>query len=92
MSAMVLSSVKRFIEMSPRLEDLGVQNIHFYNSQNDGDLNTPMVALVPFVDCVILGKDANLSRHFKKVTDEAIARHIPVLSEDCLNEFKKFCY
>ena len=91
MSAMVLSSIKRFIEMSPRLEDLGVQNIHFYNSQNDCALN-PMISLVPFVDVVVLGKDAHLSRHLKKVIDEAIARHVPVFSEDCLHEMKNFCY
>jgi hypothetical protein len=29
MSAMVISSVKRFIEMSPKLEEIGVKNIHF---------------------------------------------------------------
>jgi phosphopentomutase len=92
MSAMVLSSVKRFIEMSPKLEELGVQNIHFYNSQNGGDLNTPMIALVPFVDVVILGKDAGLSGHFNKVIDEAFTRRIPVLSEDCLYDMKNFCY
>jgi hypothetical protein len=92
MSAMVLSSVKRFIEISPKLEGLGVQNIHFYNSKNNDELTTPMVALVPFVDLVVLGKDANPSKNLSKVIDEAFARHIPVLSEDCLNEMKGFCY
>jgi ABC-type uncharacterized transport system substrate-binding protein len=92
MSAMVISSVKRFVEMSPKLEELGIQNIHFYNSQNGEDLNTPIISLVPFVDFVVLGKDANLSRHLSKVMDEAFARHIPVLSEDCLYDIKNFCY
>jgi hypothetical protein len=92
MSAIVISSIQRFIEMSPRLEELGIDHIHFYNSKRDNDLNTPMVALVPFVDFVVLGKDANLSRHLSKVMDEAFARHIPVLSEDCLHDMKNFCY
>lgn len=92
MSAMILSSVKRFIEMSPLLEEFGIENIHFYNSKNDADLNTPMVALVPFVDVIILGNDAGLSRHLAKIIDEAMARHIPVLSDECLHEVKNFCY
>lgn len=92
MSAMVLSSVKRFIEMSEKLEELGLDTIHFYNSEKDGNLNPPIVALVPFVDCVILSRDADLSRQLSSVIDEAFARHIPVLSEDCLHKLKNFCY
>lgn len=91
MSAMVLSSVRRFIEMSPMLEELGIRNIHFYDAQNDGGLDHPVVALVPFVDCVVLGKDTNLSGQLSRVVEEAFARHIPVLSEDCLHEMKNFC-
>lgn len=92
MSVIVISSVGRFIEMSRKLEGLGLQNLHFYNSQNDGGLNTPIAELLPFVDCVVLGKDANLLRHLDKVIDEAFARHIPVLSEDCFHEIKNFCF
>lgn len=91
MSAMVLSSVKSFIEMSSIFEELGLDTIHFYNSKNDVNLNPPIVALVPFVDCIILSKDANLSKQLAKVIDEACARHIPVISEDCLHEIKNFC-
>lgn len=86
MSVMVLSSVKRFIEMSPRLEDIGVKNIHFYNSKNNDELTTPMISLVPFVDCVILGKDAHCSALMTRVVEEALARHIPVVSEDCIGD------
>ncbi len=78
--------------MSPKLEDIGVKNIHFYNSQGNDELTTPMIALVPFVDVVVLGKDANCSPHMNKVVEEALARHIPVVSDDCLNEMKNFCY
>lgn len=90
MSAMVISSVKRFIEMSPRLEYLGIENIHFYNSAKKADVDAPMVALVPFVDFVILGKDANLAPYFVRIVDEAVARHIPVLSEECINNSNIF--
>lgn len=85
MSAVVISSVKRFIEMSHKLEDLGFERIHFYNSRNNGDLDAPIVALIPFVDFVVLGDDAALSPYLAKVIDEASARRIPVLSEDCLS-------
>lgn len=90
MSAMVLSSVKRFIEMSGKLEELGLDTIHFYNAHIDGDINPPIVALVPFVDCVILSRDADLSRQLSRVIDEALARRIPVLSEECLDNLKNF--
>jgi len=86
MSAMVLSSVKRFIDMSPKLEDLGVKNIHFYNSRGNDKLTTPMVALVPFVDVVVLGKDAHCSTLMNRVVEEALARHIPVVSDDCIGD------
>lgn len=92
MSAMVISSVRKFIEMSTRLEDLGFKNIHFYNSKSEGDIDTPMVALVPFVDFVILGKDAGLASYLPKIVDEAVARHIPVLSEECLNNSYIFLF
>jgi hypothetical protein len=84
MSAMVLSSIKRFIDMSPKLEEIGIKNIHFYNSKGNEELTTPMVALVPFVDVVVLGKDAYHSTLMNRVVEEALARHIPVVSEDCI--------
>lgn len=92
MSAMVISSIKRFIEMSPKLEDLGVKNIHFYNSMSNDELPAPMVALVPFVDVVVLGKDAHCSPFMTKVVQEALARHIPVVSDDCIEDLKECLY
>jgi len=90
MSAMVISSIKEFIEMSESLEKLGFENIHFYNSKNNGYLNTPIVSLLPFVDYVILSKDAGFSGDLARIIDEAISRNIPVLSEDCLHHVKNF--
>ena len=37
MSAMVISSVKRFINMSPKLEAIGIKNVHFYSSESNGE-------------------------------------------------------
>lgn len=90
MSAMVLSSAKRFAEISTLLEAYGIKNIHFYNPKNDCNLNTPVISLVPFVDVVILGKDAGLFNHLSKIIDEARARHIPVISDECLHKIKYF--
>ena len=86
MSAMVISSIKTFIEMSPKLEEVGVRNIHFYNSKSGDVHDAPMVSLVPFVDLVVLGKDANLSPQINKIVKEALDRHIPLVTEDCLGE------
>lgn len=86
MSAMVLSSMKRFIEMATKLKEIGVKNIHFYNSKNNDELTTPMVALVPFIDVVVLGKDAHCSMLMNRVVEEALARHILVISEDCIGD------
>ena len=91
MSAMVISSISRLVGMLHKLQEAGVSNIHFYNLKNSGDLNTPIVSLVPFMDIIVLGKDADLSPQLNQVMDEAIARHIPVLSEKCLEGLKNFC-
>jgi hypothetical protein len=45
-----------------------------------------MIALVPFVDVVVLGKDAHCSTLMNKVAEEALARHVPVVSEDCIGD------
>jgi hypothetical protein len=87
MSAIVLSTVERFIGMSRNLDRVGFKNIHFYNSRDNDVLTTPMVALVPFVDIVILEKNATRTHLLAKLVDEAIARHIPVITEDCFAEF-----
>ncbi len=92
MSGMVISSVKKFIEMSQALQELGLDTIHFYNSENNRDPDPPMVTLVPFVDCIIVCKDTNYSGRFNKVIDEAYARRIPLLTEECLHEMKNFYY
>jgi hypothetical protein len=81
MSAMIISSTESLIGMSKRLESIGVSNIHFYNSRTR-DLSTPMVALLPFVDCLILGSDAHGSPHLQRVLMEASAKHVPVLTEE----------
>lgn len=86
MSAMVISSVGTFIKVSQKLEDIGVRNIHFYNSKSGDVHNAPMVALVPFVDLLVLGKDARPSPQINKAIKEALDRHIPVVTDDCLDE------
>lgn len=88
MSAIVLSSLKRFIDMSHKLEELGLRNIHFFNSQNN-ELSTPMMALVPFVDMLVLGKDANCFSYFDRLVNAVMDRHIPVISEDCIGEIER---
>ncbi len=92
MSAMVISSVKKFIDMSMVFQELGLDTIHFYNTENSFDFELPMVAVVPFVDCIIMCKDTNYSVSLSKAIDAAIARGIPLLSDDCLQELKNFCY
>jgi hypothetical protein len=52
---MIISSTESLIGMSKRLESMGISNIHFYNSRTR-DLNTPMVALLPFCGLPDTGK------------------------------------
>lgn len=82
MSAMIISSLERFIGMAQKLEDFGVTNIHFCYAKNNGDLDTSLIAFVPFVDFVILGKDTHRSPHINRIIKEAETRRIPVLPED----------
>jgi len=86
MSAMVISSIKTFIDVSQKLEDIGVRNIHFYNSKNGDVYDAPMVSLVSFVDLIVLGKDAGISPQINEVVKEALDRHIPLVTEDYLDE------
>lgn len=83
MSALVIGNIKGFIDISSRLEDIGISIIHFYNSNNNGNLNTP-VTVLPFIDLLILGKEAFLSPHVNELIEGAFSRGIPVLSEDCI--------
>ena len=50
MSAMIISSLDRFIGMARKLEDYGVTNIHLCYAKSNGDLDISVIALVPFVD------------------------------------------
>lgn len=82
MSAMIISSLDRFIGMARKLEDYGVTNIHLCYAKNNGDLDISVIALVPFVDFVILGKDAHYLPYLNQIVKEAQLRHIPVLPEE----------
>jgi hypothetical protein len=86
MSTIVLSSMEKFFSMSKKLQDMGVSNINFYSSESNREANTPMVSLVPFVDFVLLGEDAHHSPRFHRLIDEARSRHIPVITEDCIDK------
>lgn len=87
MSAMVISSVEVFSKMSKRLEDIGISNIHFYNSKSNKELSIPMIALMPFMDFVILGKDTHCSSSsYRQVILEAQARDIPVITQECIDD------
>lgn len=88
MSVIILSSVAKLIDMSPDLERIGIRNIHFYNAHDNDALTTPMIALVPFIDAVVLGRDAHLSPHLGRLIDEALSRHIPVVAESCLYQLE----
>ncbi|TLD42911.1 MAG: hypothetical protein JETT_0811 [Candidatus Jettenia ecosi] len=84
MSAMIISSLERLIGMAQKLENFGITTIHFYSAKNSGDLDVATIAFVPFVDFVILGKDAPCSLSLNRIIKEAQTRRIPVLSEECI--------
>ncbi|MCD5411847.1 MAG: hypothetical protein LRZ90_03300 [Thermodesulfovibrionales bacterium] len=84
MSTMIVSGFKRFNKMLRTLEDIGISNVYFYDVHNGEELTTPIISLIPFVDVVVLGRDAHFSPHFHRIIDEANARRIPVISEECL--------
>lgn len=52
---MVISSSERFTGMSKKLRNIGISSIHFYDSESL-EPDVPMLALVPLVDFVILGR------------------------------------
>ncbi len=56
MSAMIISSLDRFIGMAKTLEDRGVTNIHLCYAKSTDNLDLSVIALVPFVDFVIVGE------------------------------------
>ncbi|MFN3532186.1 MAG: hypothetical protein ACK41Q_06675 [Candidatus Brocadia sp.] len=89
MSAMIISSLDRFIVMARKLEEYGVTNIHLCYAKNNGDLDISVIALVPFVDFVILGEDAHYLPYLSQIIKEAQLRHIPVLPEERIAAVKK---
>lgn len=89
MSAMIISSLDRFIGMARKLEEYGVTNIHLCYAKSNGDLDMTVIALVPFVDFVILGKDAHYLPYLSQIIKEAQLRHIPVLPEERIAAVKK---
>ena len=84
MSAIVIGSFKACFGIVQILENIGVNNIHFYNLQKGDSFDPPISALVPFIDLVVIGENAGPSLHLNKVIKEAIDRHIPIMSEKCL--------
>jgi hypothetical protein len=82
MSAMIISSLDRLIVMARKLEDYGVTNIHLCYARNNGDLDISVIALVPFVDFVILGQDAHYLPYLNQIVKEAQLLHIPVFQEE----------
>lgn len=89
MSAMIISSLDRFIGMAKTLEDRGVTNIHLCYAKSTDDLDLSVIALVPFVDFVIVGEDARSLPYLKQIITEAQLRHIPVLPEERIASVKK---
>jgi len=81
MSAMVISSLDRFIGMARILENSGVTNIHLCYAKHTDSLDLSVIALVPFVDYVIVGEDAHRLPYLKQIITEAQLRQIPVLPE-----------
>ncbi len=82
MSAMIISSLDRFIGMARKLEDSGVTNIHLCYAKSTDNLDLSVIALVPFVDYVIVGEDAHGLPYLKHIITEAQLRQIPVLTEE----------
>ncbi len=89
MSAMIISSLDRFIGMARKLEGYGVTNIHLCYAKNNGEVDISVIALVPFVDFVILGKDAHYLPYLNRIVNEARLRSIPVLTEERIAAVKK---
>lgn len=89
MSAMIISSLDRFIAMARKLEDYGATNLHLCYAKDNSDLDISVIALVPFVDFVILGKDAHYLPYLSQIVREAQLRRIPVLPEERIEAIKK---
>ncbi|WP_347274707.1 hypothetical protein [Candidatus Kuenenia sp.] len=83
-SAMVISSAEGFAGMAKPLEDYGITNIHFCSVKERTDLDATAIAFVPFVDFIIVGRDASGSPYLNTILREAKELQIPVLSESCI--------
>lgn len=86
MSALVISKMNNFIGISKKLEEMGVSNIHFYNSMNERT-DIPMLSIMPFMDMVVLDDSSDSCSYMDKVREEAEARHIYVVNKECLDRF-----
>ncbi|MCF6148038.1 MAG: hypothetical protein E3K37_05210 [Candidatus Kuenenia sp.] len=84
MSAMVISNAEGFAGMVKPLEDYGITNIHFCSAREKRDIDPTAIAFVPFVDFIILGKEAGYSAQINSILREAKERQIPVLHESCI--------
>ena len=83
-SAMVISSAEGFAGMAKPLEDYGITNIHFCSVREKTDLDVTAIAFVPFVDFIIVGRDAGGSPYLNTILREAKELQIPVLTESCI--------
>lgn len=89
MSAMIISSLDRFIGMARKLENSGVTNIHLCYAKSTDNVDLSVIALVPFVDYVIVGEDAHCLPYLKQIIMEAQLRNIPILPEERIAAVKK---
>lgn len=88
MSVMIIGSQNHLNKVLDCLNGLKIDNIYFYNA-NSGSLFTPTInGLLPFVDVVVLGKEATSMCGFSNIFDNAIARKIPLIAEDCIHQIR----
>ncbi len=88
MSVMVISNNERFIDMSKKLEDIGISNICFYHSGVNKKNKEQMINHLTFVDVVIVDKDTHYSKRFNQIVAEAQSRHIPVILDKCIGRLR----
>lgn len=66
MSALAISRIDSFIEISKRFEKIGVSTVHFYNSEFDS-FELRASAVVPFIDMLVIGKAIEAVPHINKI-------------------------
>ncbi len=84
MAVMIISGIKRLMDMSSVLEKSGITDIRFYNSTLRKALAEPILPVVRFMDILILGKDARFLPHLREIIAEAKRCCVPVISEENL--------